>query len=156
MLFRRRNRPTRIERLRVAVWPRNSWARSTRYFGKRVLRLTATPHAIALGFGVVATHGTAEVLEKEGLDVTPVNKVQEGRPHIVDMMKNGDIKLVFNTTESKQAVVDSFSIRRTALTDDIPYYTTVAGARATLRAIDNLKRGALAVRPVQEYLGDKY
>ncbi|WP_033068368.1 carbamoyl-phosphate synthase large subunit [Thalassospira australica] len=112
--------------------------------------------AIALGFGVVATHGTAEALEKEGLDVTPVNKVQEGRPHIVDMMKNGDIKLVFNTTESKQAVVDSFSIRRTALTDDIPYYTTVAGARATLRAIDNLKRGALAVRPVQEYLGDKY
>jgi len=112
--------------------------------------------AIALGFGIVATHGTAEALEKEGLDVTPVNKVQEGRPHIVDMMKNGDIKLVFNTTESKQAVVDSFSIRRTALTDDIPYYTTVAGARATLRAIDNLKRGALEVRPVQEYLGDKY
>ncbi len=112
--------------------------------------------AIALGFGVVATHGTAQALEKEGLDVTPVNKVQEGRPHIVDMMKNGDIKLVFNTTESKQAVVDSFSIRRTALTDDIPYYTTVAGARATLRAIDNLKRGALEVRPVQEYLGDKY
>ncbi len=112
--------------------------------------------AIALGFSVVATHGTAEALEKEGLDVTPVNKVQEGRPHIVDMMKNGDINLVFNTTESKQAVVDSFSIRRTALTDDIPYYTTVAGARATLRAIDNLKRGALAVRPVQEYLGDKY
>jgi carbamoyl-phosphate synthase large subunit len=112
--------------------------------------------AIALGFSIVATHGTAEVLEKEGLDVTPVNKVQEGRPHIVDMMKNGDINLVFNTTESKQAVVDSFSIRRTALTDDIPYYTTIAGARATLRAIDNLKRGALAVQPVQAYLGDDY
>ncbi|NIZ00038.1 carbamoyl-phosphate synthase large subunit [Thalassospira lucentensis] len=112
--------------------------------------------AIALGFGVVATHGTAKALEKEGLDVTPVNKVQEGRPHVVDMMKNGDINLVFNTTESKQAVVDSFSIRRTALTDDIPYYTTVAGARATLRAIDNLKRGALDVRALQEYLGDKY
>lgn len=54
MLFRRRNRPTRIERLRVAVWPRNSWARSTRYFGKRVLRLTATPHAIAIGFAAGA------------------------------------------------------------------------------------------------------
>jgi carbamoyl-phosphate synthase large subunit len=53
-------------------------------------------------------------------------------------------------------VVDSFSIRRTALSNDIPYYTTIAGARATLRAIDNLKRGALAVRPVQEYLGDEY
>ncbi|KZB69017.1 carbamoyl phosphate synthase large subunit [Thalassospira lucentensis] len=112
--------------------------------------------AIDLGFVIVATHGTAEALEKEGLDVTPVNKVQEGRPHIVDMMKNGDINLVFNTTESKQAVVDSFSIRRTALSNDIPYYTTIAGARATLRAIDNLKRGALAVRPVQEYLGDEY
>jgi len=112
--------------------------------------------AIELGFVIVATHGTAEALEKEGLDVTPVNKVQEGRPHIVDMMKNGDINLVFNTTESKQAVVDSFSIRRTALSNDIPYYTTIAGARATLRAIDNLKRGALAVRPVQEYLGDEY
>ena len=112
--------------------------------------------ALELGFVIVATHGTAEALEKEGLDVTPVNKVQEGRPHIVDMMKNGDINLVFNTTESKQAVVDSFSIRRTALSNDIPYYTTIAGARATLRAIDNLKRGALAVRPVQEYLGDEY
>jgi carbamoyl-phosphate synthase large subunit len=112
--------------------------------------------AIELGFVIVATHGTAEALGKEGLDVTPVNKVQEGRPHIVDMMKNGDINLVFNTTESKQAVVDSFSIRRTALSNDIPYYTTIAGARATLRAIDNLKRGALAVRPVQEYLGDEY
>ncbi|WP_417843798.1 carbamoyl-phosphate synthase large subunit [Thalassospira sp.] len=112
--------------------------------------------AIALGFSIVATRGTADTLEKEGLDVTPVNKVQEGRPHIVDMMKNGDINLVFNTTESKQAVVDSFSIRRTALTNDIPYYTTIAGARATLRAIDNLKRGALAVQPVQAYLGDEY
>ena len=76
----------------------------------------------------------------------------EGRPHIVDEMKNGEIHMVINTTAGKQAILDSFSLRRTALTDDIAYYTTVAGARAALKAIAALKNERLDVAPVQSYL----
>ena len=81
----------------------------------------------------------------------PVNKVLEGRPHIVDAMKNGEIQLVFNTTEGAQAQADSYSLRRTALVDHIPYYTTVAGARAVVQAIATLKAGDLEVAPLQSY-----
>jgi carbamoyl-phosphate synthase large subunit len=106
---------------------------------------------IALGFTIVASAGTADHLAAAGIAVSRVNKVAEGRPHIVDSMKNGDVQLVFNTTEGAQSYRDSFSIRRTALQHDIPYYTTVAGAKATIQAIARLKQGDLEVRPLQSY-----
>jgi carbamoyl-phosphate synthase large subunit len=80
-----------------------------------------------------------------------VNKVYEGRPHIVDRMKDGLITLVFNTTEGAQAVRDSFDIRATALAMKTPYYTTAAGAVAAARAIENLKEGTLEVSPLQSF-----
>jgi carbamoyl-phosphate synthase large subunit len=103
------------------------------------------------GFEIVATRGTAAKLGEAGLDVTIVNKVQEGRPDIVDEMRSGRIQLVFNTTEGAQAISDSFSLRRTALTHNIPYYTTVSGARAAVQAIGALRRGSLEVAPLQSY-----
>jgi carbamoyl-phosphate synthase large subunit len=103
------------------------------------------------GFELVATRGTARALGEAGLAVTIVNKVQEGRPDIVDEMRSGRVQLVFNTTEGAQAISDSFSLRRTALTHNIPYYTTVAGARAAVQAIGALRRGSLEVAPLQSY-----
>jgi carbamoyl-phosphate synthase large subunit len=84
-----------------------------------------------LGFTLVATRGTAAALAAAGVPVTPVNKVAEGRPHIVDMIKNDEIAMVINTVEEKRsAIQDSYAIRREALTDQIPTFTTLAGARA--------------------------
>jgi carbamoyl-phosphate synthase large subunit len=107
---------------------------------------------VEMGFQLAATNGTAQVLTDEGLPVTRVNKVSEGRPHIVDLMLSGGVQLVFNTTEGAQAIADSFSLRRTALTNNIPYYTTVAGARAAVQAIKALRAGSLEVAPLQSYL----
>jgi carbamoyl-phosphate synthase large subunit len=106
---------------------------------------------VELGFTILATGGTADVLIAAGVAVQKVNKVAEGRPHVVDAMKNNGVHLVFNTTEGAQSHKDSFSIRRTALTQDIPYYTTVSGARAATQAIRRLKTGGLDVRPLQTY-----
>jgi carbamoyl-phosphate synthase large subunit len=106
----------------------------------------------AMGFNIVATRGTAKSLEAEGLEVRVVNKVMEGRPHVVDAIKNGEVQLVFNTTEGSQALSDSLSIRRTALQLKVPYYTTVAGAAAATEAIAALRLGALEVAPLQSYL----
>ncbi len=104
------------------------------------------------GFRIVATGGTCDFLEAEGVEVVRVAKVYENvRPNIVDRMKNGEIQLVFNTTEGLQSLKDSFSIRRTALTMKIPYYTTASGALAAAQAISVLKEGALEVRPLQSY-----
>ena len=89
----------------------------------------------ALGFALVATRGTAAALEQAGLEVQTVLKVIEGRPHIVDMIKNGEISFIVNTTEGKQAIADSYSIRREALQHKIPYTTTIAGARASCLAM---------------------
>ena len=80
-----------------------------------------------------------------------VNKVMEGRPHVVDAMKNGEIQLVFNTSEGVASIRDSFDLRRTALMNKIPYFTTVAGAKAAVRAIEALRSGSLAVVPLQAY-----
>ena len=90
----------------------------------------------SLGYSLVATHGTAKVIEAAGLPVTGVNKVLEGRPHIVDMLKNGEIQVVFNTTEGKQAIADSSTIRRTALRHDVYCTTTIAGALAVCDAVE--------------------
>jgi carbamoyl-phosphate synthase large subunit len=106
---------------------------------------------VALGFSLIATRGTADALRQAGLPVETVNKVAEGRPHIVDRMLSGEVQLVFNTTEGAAAIADSFSLRRTALTNDIPYYTTTAGARAAVQAIVALKTGSLEVAPLQSY-----
>ncbi|MBL8661677.1 MAG: carbamoyl-phosphate synthase large subunit [Candidatus Odyssella sp.] len=106
---------------------------------------------VAMGFKIVATRGTAEVLNAAGAASATINKVLEGRPHIVDAMKSGDVHLVFNTTEGALAIADSASIRQTALSGDIPYYTTVAGARAAVEAIAALQAGALEVAPLQSY-----
>ena len=105
-----------------------------------------------MGFELLATRGTAKFLEAQGIDVRLVNKVLEGRPHVVDAIKNGEVQLVFNTTEGSQALSDSLSIRRTALQMKVPYYTTVAGAAAATEAIAALRQGALEVAPLQSYL----
>jgi carbamoyl-phosphate synthase large subunit len=89
----------------------------------------------ALGFQLCATHGTAAALRDAGLECRGVNKVREGQPHIVDMLKNDEIALIVNTTDGKQAVSDSYSIRRTALQHRVFYMTTIAGAQATVNAL---------------------
>ena len=103
------------------------------------------------GFKVLATSGTADYLAEQGLEVSPVKKVLEGRPHIVDAMKNGEVQLVFNTTEGKQSLADSFEIRRTALMMKTPYFTTAAGALAAAQAIVATVEDTLEVRPLQSY-----
>lgn len=103
------------------------------------------------GFRVLATGGTAAYLGEQGLAVEHVKKVLEGRPHIVDAMKNGEVQLVFNTTEGKQSVADSFEIRRTALMMKTPYFTTAAGALAAAQAIAETAKAPLEVRPLQSY-----
>ena len=107
---------------------------------------------LELGFKVVATRGTALYMKEKGLDVAIVNKVREGRPHIVDMMKDGGIQLVINTTEGASSISDSFSIRRTALLGKIPYSTTLAGSLAVVRGIEAyITTNGLNVRSLQEY-----
>jgi carbamoyl-phosphate synthase large subunit len=106
---------------------------------------------IAMGFDIVATRGTARALEAAGLKVKTINKVLEGRPHVVDALKNGEVQLVFNTTDGARALADSTSIRRTALTMKVPYYTTMAGAAAATEAIAALRAGSLEVAPLQSY-----
>ncbi len=109
-------------------------------------------HLQAMGFDIIATRGTAKTLQAAGLQVRLVNKVLEGRPHVVDAIKNGEVQLVFNTTEGSQAMSDSLSIRRTALQMKVPYYTTMAGAAAVTEAIAALREGALDVAPLQSYI----
>ncbi|MEX1036595.1 MAG: carbamoyl-phosphate synthase large subunit [Sneathiella sp.] len=111
----------------------------------------AVAKLIDLGFDIVSTGGTAKYLTEQGLKVTRVNKVMEGRPNIVDTMKNGDIAMVFNTTEGAQALRDSYDIRHTALVMKTPYSTTVAGAYATVQAIEKIITGTLEVKSLQSY-----
>ncbi|RJF87962.1 carbamoyl-phosphate synthase large subunit [Oleomonas cavernae] len=106
---------------------------------------------VAMGFEIIATRGTAGFFEENGVPSTRVNKVLEGRPHIVDSMKNGEIAMMMNTTEGSKSIADSFEIRRTALTLKIPYYTTTAGANAVVKAIAALRLGRLEVAPLQSY-----
>jgi len=103
-------------------------------------------------FKLVATRGTAAFLLEKGIPVQVVNKVLEGRPHIVDSIKNNEICMVINTTHGAQAVADSFSIRRNALVNNIAYFTTVAGARAAVDGIIAMAGEQLDVKSLQEYL----
>lgn len=104
-----------------------------------------------LGFTLLATGGTAKAFSDAGVPVTRVNKVFEGRPHIVDLMKNGDVQLIFNTTEGRQSHLDSYSIRRTALEMKIPCYTTASAARAAIMSLRRIDDGALEPRALQSY-----
>ncbi|MEO1248947.1 MAG: ATP-grasp domain-containing protein, partial [Pseudomonadota bacterium] len=106
---------------------------------------------IDLGYSLVATHGTASYLRDQGIEVGQVNKVLEGRPHVVDAMIDGRIQMVINTTEGAQAIRDSFDLRRTALTNSIPSFTTVRGAVAAVEALASLAQGQLEVAPLQSY-----
>jgi carbamoyl-phosphate synthase large subunit len=103
------------------------------------------------GFEIVATTGTAAFLRAYGIEAIPINKVKEGRPHCVDAIKNNQITLVFNTTFGVQSIIDSFSIRRSALMQNVAYFTTVAGIQAAADGILAMKRESLDVRPIQEY-----
>ncbi|MEL7489566.1 MAG: carbamoyl-phosphate synthase large subunit [Pseudomonadota bacterium] len=117
------------------------------------LMVNAARKLLAMGFTIIATAGTAAFLKSQGLDVTRINKVLEGRPHVVDALKNGEVQMIFNTTEGAQSVKDSRSIRTTALAQKIPCITTATGARSTVRAIEAMRAGALEVAPLQSYFG---
>jgi carbamoyl-phosphate synthase large subunit len=104
-----------------------------------------------LGFQIVATRGTAAVLARAGIAAEVVNKVLEGRPHIVDRLKSGEIAMVLNTTVGRQAIRDSYSIRRQTLLSGIPYFTTIAAGAAAVEAIVGARAGKPSVRSLQEY-----
>jgi len=113
--------------------------------------IDAARDLVSMGFELVATSGTELVLKAAGIPVTPVNKVAEGRPHIVDRIKDGEIALIFNTTEGLQSLKDSQSIRASALYGRVPYYTTAPASRAAVAAIAAMRRHRLEVRPLQSY-----
>lgn len=104
-----------------------------------------------MGFSIIATGGTTKFLREAGLDVDYVKKYHQGRPNIIDAMKNGQVQLVFNTTSGKKSLEDSFSLRRTALTQKIPYFTTAAAAQATVEAIKELKQQDYNVIRLQSF-----
>ena len=106
-----------------------------------------------LGFRIEATRGTSAYLKEHGVDSATVNKVTEGRPHIVDHIKNGEISLVINTVWGHASQADSASIRREALQRGVPYYTTMPGARAAGRAVEAILKKGLTIRSLQEYHG---
>jgi carbamoyl-phosphate synthase large subunit len=105
----------------------------------------------AMGYALVATRGTADALREAGLEVRALNKEHEARPHCVDTMKSGEVQLMFNTTEGTSRIAESAGIRRTAVLNRIPYYTTVAGARACVEALAAMRAGTLDVAPLQSY-----
>jgi carbamoyl-phosphate synthase large subunit len=111
----------------------------------------AVEKLVELGFSIIATGGTAAHLQSRGLPVEVVNKVAQGRPHIVDKLLDGDIDLVFNTTEGWQSLKDSHSIRATALAKKVPYFTTAAASLAAARSIEAVRGHALEVASLQSY-----
>jgi len=111
----------------------------------------AVEKLVELGFRIIATGGTAAHLQAKGLPVETVNKVAQGRPHIVDRLLDGDVALVFNTTEGWQSLKDSHSIRTTALTKKVPYFTTAAASLAAARSIEAVRGRALEVGSLQSY-----
>ncbi|MDQ0509543.1 carbamoyl-phosphate synthase large subunit [Ancylobacter amanitiformis] len=111
---------------------------------------------VSLGFKMMATSGTQRYLAENGVTAEKINKVLEGRPHIVDAIKNGGVQLVFNTTEGAQALADSRSLRRAALLHKVPYYTTLSGAIAAARGIKAYIGGDLEVRALQDYFSSDH
>jgi carbamoyl-phosphate synthase large subunit len=119
--------------------------------GDKLHIVPAVEAVLDLGFSVIATAGTAEYLKGRGLEVAAVNKVAQGRPHIVDKITDGEVQLVFNTTEGWQSLKDSHSIRATALNRKVPYFTTAAASLAVARSLGTLRGRALEVRSLQSY-----
>jgi carbamoyl-phosphate synthase large subunit len=117
----------------------------------KVRILEATRLLSGLGFKILATSGTQRYLAEQGVAAVKINKVAEGRPHIVDAIKNGEVQLVFNTTEGATALADSRSLRRAALLHKVPYYTTLSGAVAAAQGIKAYLGGDLEVRALQSY-----
>ncbi len=115
------------------------------------LLLASARKVVGMGFSILATGGTADFLIAAGVEAKRVNKVLEGRPHIVDAIKSDQVQMVINTSDGPESIRDSFSLRRAALLERIPYYTTAAGAIAAVQAIAALKNGVLEVRPLQSY-----
>ncbi len=105
----------------------------------------------AMGFTLLATRGTASYLRERGLAVTTVNKVKEGRPHLVDAIKNREARMVVNTVGTASSQDDSLSIRREALRQNIPYFTTIQGIQAAVTAIDAMRKSPLTIKPLQAY-----
>jgi carbamoyl-phosphate synthase large subunit len=122
--------------------------------GDKVRILDAVKLLHSLGFKVIATSGTQRYLSDHGIPTEKVNKVLEGRPHIVDAIMNGEVQLVFNTTEGPQALADSRSLRRAALLHKVPYYTTLSGAVAAAKGIRAYLDGDLEVRTLQSYFSE--
>ncbi len=106
---------------------------------------------VQLGFQLVATRGTASYLTSKAIPVQTINKVAEGSPHVVEELAKGKISLVINTVQGRRSALDSFSIRRTTLMKNIPYFTTVAAARAAVDAIGSLRQRGISVKPIQDY-----
>ncbi len=104
-----------------------------------------------MGFKIIATKGTAQYLADKGLSVEVVNKVAEGRPHIVDLIKNKEVSFIINTVTGAQAQRDSLSIRRSALQFKVPYTTTITGARAVVMAIEMLQKKEMSIKSIHEY-----
>ncbi|MFT4793068.1 MAG: carbamoyl-phosphate synthase large subunit [Paracoccaceae bacterium] len=117
----------------------------------KLIMVEAARILVDMGFTILATSGTADFLNAAGVPAETVKKVYEGRPNIVDRMKDGEVALVFNTTEGTQSVEDSRALRAAALYGRIPYYTTAAGAKAASRAIRDRREGPLEVAPLQDY-----
>ena len=108
-----------------------------------------------MGFEILATGGTTDALNAAGVPAKRINKVMEGRPHAVDAMLSNQISLVMNTAQGAPAIRDSFSLRQTALKNNIPYYTTVSGSRAAVAAIKSMKEDTLGVKSIQDYLPNR-
>lgn len=113
--------------------------------------VTVVQEFIDMGFAVIATDGTRRILKEHGLDVELILKLHEGRPHVLDAIKNRKIQLIINTPSGEEAQTDARLIRRTALTYKIPIITTIAGAKATAAGIRSLQTTELDVRVIQEY-----
>ncbi len=124
--------------------------------GDKAMIVEAVKALIDTGFAIVATGGTADYLARAGLPVEKVNKVAQGRPHIVDRIKDGDIALIFNTTEGWQSLKDSQPIRASALGQRIPYFTTAPASLEAAKAIAKLSTHSLEVRPLQSYYSQSH
>ena len=105
----------------------------------------------SIGFKISATKGTANFLKEKNIDCISIKKVKEGKPNIVNFINEKKINLIFNTTEGTQAVKDSFTLRRAAINNKVPYYTTMAGAKAVVEAIRELSKQNLEISSLQKY-----
>ncbi|KQM98098.1 carbamoyl-phosphate synthase large subunit [Sphingomonas sp. Leaf25] len=124
--------------------------------GDKPVILPGVELLVRMGFAIVATGGTADYLEAQGVPVERVNKVAQGRPHIVDRIFDGDIAMIFNTTEGWQSLKDSESIRASAQSQKVPYFTTAPASVAVARAIEALASRSLEVRPLQSYYSQSH